>query len=161
MLFHRDRRTTKPAARPPLRPKGYGGIGPSATLPLLTDGRASVSSWRLASGPMALVTRPCRVLPRAANRVQIVIGILSLALLAGCSNADRIVIGSKNFTEQVILGELLAQHLENQTGLTVDRRLNLGGTFICHAGLVAGQHRHLRRVHRDGVSGDPGRGAFK
>ena len=88
---------------------------------------------------MALVTRPCRVLLRAANRVQIVIGILSLALLAGCSNPDRIVIGSKNFTEQVILGELLAQHLENQTGLTVDRRLNLGGTFICHTGLVAGQ----------------------
>ena len=67
MFFHRDRRTTKPGARTPLRPKGYGGIGPSATLPLLTDGRASASSWRLASGPMALVTRPYRVLPRAAS----------------------------------------------------------------------------------------------
>ena len=67
MFFHRDRRTTKPAARTPLRPKGSGGIVPSATLPLLTDGRASASSWRLASGPMALVTRPCRVLPRVAR----------------------------------------------------------------------------------------------
>jgi glycine betaine/choline ABC-type transport system substrate-binding protein len=64
--------------------------------------------------------------------------LLLLVFLGGCTG-DRIVIGSKNFTEQVILGELLAQHLENQTGLAVDRRLNLGGTFICHEGLVAGQ----------------------
>ena len=67
MTIHRDRRATKPVARTPLRPEGYGGIGPSATLPLLTDGDASLSSWRLASGPMALVTRPCRLLPRAAR----------------------------------------------------------------------------------------------
>lgn len=59
--------------------------------------------------------------------------------LAGCSNADRITVGSKNFTEQVILGELIAQHIEAETGLDVDRRLNLGGTFICHEGLIAGQ----------------------
>jgi len=66
-------------------------------------------------------------------------GSLILLCLVGCSNPDRIVIGSKNFSEQVILGELLAQHLEAETGLEVDRRLNLGGTFICHEGLVAGQ----------------------
>lgn len=58
---------------------------------------------------------------------------------AGCSGSDRIVISSKNFTEQVILGELLAQHLENRTNLEVDRRLNMAGTFICHEGLVSGQ----------------------
>jgi osmoprotectant transport system permease protein len=52
---------------------------------------------------------------------------------------DRIVIGSKNFTEQLILGELLAQHLENKTQLKVDRKLNLSGTFICHQALQAGQ----------------------
>lgn len=67
------------------------------------------------------------------------IGIASFGLVASCANPDRIVIGSKNFTEQVILGELLAQHLENQTGLEIDRRLNLGGTFICHQGLITGQ----------------------
>lgn len=62
-------------------------------------------------------------------------------LLSGCARErpDRIVIGSKNFTEQVILGELLAQHLEARTGLKVERRFNLGGTFICHQALVAGQ----------------------
>ena len=72
-------------------------------------------------------------------RRAIIIGIASLGFAASCSNPDRIVIGSKNFSEQVILGELLAQHLENQTGLDVDRRLNLGGTFICHEGIIAGQ----------------------
>lgn len=65
--------------------------------------------------------------------------------IAGCNpgsgglggRAD-LVIGSKNFTEQVILGELVAQHIENQTDLTVDRRLNLGGTFICHTAVTSG-----------------------
>ncbi|BAY76560.1 substrate-binding region of ABC-type glycine betaine transport system [Nostoc linckia NIES-25] len=50
-----------------------------------------------------------------------------------------IIIGSKNFTEQFILGELLAQQIESHTELRVDRRLNLGGTFICHEALKAGQ----------------------
>ena len=49
------------------------------------------------------------------------------------------VIGSKNFSEQVILGELMAQHIENYTGLTVDRRLSLGSTFLCHQALRAGE----------------------
>ncbi len=68
--------------------------------------------------------------------------ILLLALtLVGCTNTQerRIAIASKNFTEQVILGELFAQHIEAKTNLKVDRRLNLGGTFICHQGIVAGE----------------------
>jgi glycine betaine/choline ABC-type transport system substrate-binding protein len=52
---------------------------------------------------------------------------------------NRLVIGSKNFTEQVILGEILAQEVERKTSLKVDRRLNLGGTLICHEAIVAGQ----------------------
>jgi glycine betaine/choline ABC-type transport system substrate-binding protein len=58
----------------------------------------------------------------------------------GCGSSEKpIVVGSKNFTEQVILGELLAQHIEAKTGLTVDRRLNLGGTFVCHQAMTAGE----------------------
>lgn len=49
-----------------------------------------------------------------------------------------IVVGSKNFTESVLLGEIVAQRLE-RAGYTVDRRLDLGGTFVCHRALVAGQ----------------------
>ncbi len=62
-----------------------------------------------------------------------------LALLtASCgSRRSRIVIGSKNFTEQLILGELLAQQLEHKTGLPVERRFYLAGTYICHQALLA------------------------
>lgn len=58
---------------------------------------------------------------------------------SACGSADAVVIGSKNFTEQVILGDLLARHIENQTNLEVDRRLNLGGTFICDWALRTGE----------------------
>ena len=52
-------------------------------------------------------------------------------------STGSIVIGSKNFTEQVVLGELLAQTIE-RVGLPVDRRLNLGGTLICDRALMTG-----------------------
>jgi osmoprotectant transport system substrate-binding protein len=65
----------------------------------------------------------------------------ALATLAGCRRArqNTVVAGSKNFTEQIILAELLAQQIEAHTGLRVDRRLNLGGTLICHRAMLAGQ----------------------
>lgn len=49
------------------------------------------------------------------------------------------VIGSKNFTEQAILGELIAQHLESKTGLFVERRFYLAGSYICHQAILAGR----------------------
>ena len=65
--------------------------------------------------------------------------LLTAFLLAiGCTGGDRIVVGSKNFTEQRILGELLAQTVES-LGLPVERRLDLGGTFVCDAAIRAGQ----------------------
>jgi osmoprotectant transport system substrate-binding protein len=62
-----------------------------------------------------------------------------MLMVCSCNRPDPIVIGSKNFSEQVILGELLAQHLEKKLNIPVDRKLNLGGTFICHKALEAGQ----------------------
>ena len=52
---------------------------------------------------------------------------------------DVIHIGSKNFTEQMILAELAAQLIETSTDLVVRRNLNLGGTMICHDALLAGE----------------------
>lgn len=49
-----------------------------------------------------------------------------------------IVIGSKNFTEQAILGELLAQYLEHR-GFPVERRFYLAGTYVCHQAILAGR----------------------
>ena len=60
-------------------------------------------------------------------------------LIVGCSDdSDSIVIGSKNFTENILLAELTAQHIENSTDITVKRRLNLGGSFLCHEALLSG-----------------------
>ena len=63
--------------------------------------------------------------------------ILLLTWCVRCSQPQTIVVGSKNFTEQVILGELIAQLLEVE-GVPVERRLNLGGSFICHSALRNG-----------------------
>ncbi len=61
-----------------------------------------------------------------------------LLLAIGCSRQPRIVVGSKNFTEQVILGEILAQQLERRTQFVVQRKFNLGGTLLTHEALVSG-----------------------
>ncbi len=60
-------------------------------------------------------------------------------LLAACASRHRVTVGSKNFTEQLILGELLAQALESAMHSPVDRRLYLAGTYICHQALLAGR----------------------
>jgi glycine betaine/choline ABC-type transport system substrate-binding protein len=69
------------------------------------------------------------------DRTAILVLVASLA--AGCSE-PRIVVGSKNFTEQVLLGEIVAGHIERRLGLDVDRRLNLGGTLLAHEALKNG-----------------------
>ena len=65
---------------------------------------------------------------------------LSLPTFSGCrkSRQPHLTIGSKFFTEQVILAELLAQHIEARTGIHVDRKSNLGGTLLCHKALLSG-----------------------
>ena len=61
-----------------------------------------------------------------------------LLIAAACSSKPAAIrVGSKNFSEQVLLGEVVAQALEAR-GLRVDRRLNLGGTFICDRALRSG-----------------------
>ena len=63
------------------------------------------------------------------------------ALLAGCSppHPDHPVIGAKNFTEQVVLGELLAQEIEAKSNLKVERRFYLAGSYICQQAMLAGR----------------------
>jgi osmoprotectant transport system substrate-binding protein len=60
---------------------------------------------------------------------------------ASCSPArsNRIVIGTKNFTESLILGELMAQMIEARTSLKAERRFYLAGTYICHQAILAGR----------------------
>ncbi len=56
----------------------------------------------------------------------------------GNNNGDTIVVGGKDFTEQLILGEIMAQLIEARTNLRVERKLYLGGTMICFNALKAG-----------------------
>ena len=62
--------------------------------------------------------------------------LVARSLLSASANAG-VIVGSKNFTEQVILGELVAQAIEGE-GMAVTRKLNLGGTFICDRALRSG-----------------------
>jgi osmoprotectant transport system substrate-binding protein len=71
--------------------------------------------------------------------VNLLLTLLAVVTMVGCRSPDRIVVGSKNFSEQVLLGEIVAQTIERRTGLAVDRRLNLGGTFVCDRALRAGE----------------------
>ena len=67
----------------------------------------------------------------------LIVGLWATGIV-GCTKEHPITVGSKNFTEQVILGEIVAQHLEHRLGQRVDRKLNLGGTLLVHQALVNG-----------------------
>jgi glycine betaine/choline ABC-type transport system substrate-binding protein len=77
---------------------------------------------------------------RSAKIICTLFVFLLLWPVIGCErNANRIVVGSKNFTEQLILGEMFAQIIEARTHLPVERRFYLAGTFICHQAILAGR----------------------
>jgi len=109
------------------------GAIPAALLALGVDGGLLWLERRLSP-------RRGRKSRRAAEAVALsLIGVLlagSAVLSARASSS--IVVGSKNFTEQLILGEIVAQTIERETGLKVERRLNLGGTLICDRALLSG-----------------------
>ncbi|HEX2776836.1 MAG TPA: glycine betaine ABC transporter substrate-binding protein, partial [Candidatus Acidoferrales bacterium] len=67
--------------------------------------------------------------------------ICLIVLLVSCSGERRetIVIGSKNFSEQALLAEIVAQHLEARLHRPVDRRFYLAGSYICQQALLSGR----------------------
>ena len=64
--------------------------------------------------------------------------LLSSIVLTGCSGGEKIVVGSKDFSENILLGEIFAQLIEEKTDIKVDRKLNLGGTFVCFEAIKNG-----------------------
>jgi osmoprotectant transport system substrate-binding protein/osmoprotectant transport system permease protein len=112
------------------------GAVPAALLALTFDGslmlleRAIRRTIESGGGPRR------RVLLAVGALAVTAAGVVVFAALRPA--ADVIRVGSKNFTEQILLGELLAQTIETQTGRAVERRLNLGGTFICDRALRSG-----------------------
>jgi osmoprotectant transport system substrate-binding protein len=74
------------------------------------------------------------------GRAKAVAGVLTLLTLAACGRSRReLVVGSKDFTESILLGELAAQQIERRLHVPVVRRLALGGTLLAHEALVAGK----------------------
>src|SRR5262249_23821458 len=110
------------------------GAIPAAALALIADGLLAFAATRMErGGTMRIVT------PVAGALLVIALVITLIAGTAASTNfrTAPVVVGSKNFTEQVILGEILAQTLERE-GISVTRKLNLGGTFVCDRGLRTG-----------------------
>jgi len=73
------------------------------------------------------------------RRLLLLLLLTTLALSCGPPRKDRIIVGSKNFTEQLILGEIMAQQIENRTHLPVERTFYLAGTYICQQAMLAGR----------------------
>ena len=111
------------------------GAIPSALLALTID------------GVLTLVERGLKDFggsPRRGLQAVVVLTLIAVAgtaavlAFAGRGRTSIIRIGSKNFTEQIVLGEIVAQTIEARTPLRVERRLNLGGTFICDRAVRSG-----------------------
>jgi osmoprotectant transport system permease protein len=109
------------------------GAVPAAALALAAD--ALLTFVERAVSPRR---RRGRMPAAVAMLIAICVGTVLLALPTGASR-PTVVVGSKNFTEQIVLGEIVAQALERFGGLSVERRLNLGGTFICDRALALGE----------------------
>jgi osmoprotectant transport system permease protein len=109
-----------------------GGAIPAAGLALAVDGL-------LYGFERSLTRRRGRLSPATPIVAAAALLVLMFgSFVSGRRAADSIVIGSKNFTEQLVLGELLAQTIEQGTGLKVVRKLNLGGTLICDRAILSG-----------------------
>jgi osmoprotectant transport system substrate-binding protein len=85
-----------------------------------------------------------RVSGLVISRLSERLGAVFIALLLGCvacapPRSSRITIGAKNFTEQVVLGELLSQEIEEVTSQPVDRRFYLAGSYLCQQALISGR----------------------
>ena len=109
------------------------GAIPAALLALAVDGGLLWAERQLSARRHSRSRR----LSAGIGAVVIAVVVFTSGALASRSGG-AIVVGSKNFTEQVILGELVAQAIERDTGLPVQRRLNLGGTLICDRALLGG-----------------------
>jgi osmoprotectant transport system substrate-binding protein len=89
---------------------------------------------------------------------------VSALMLWSCGRSNGIIVGSKNFTEQIILGEIAAQQIERRLHVPVERRLDLGGTLLAHLSLKDGQvdlypeytGTALTTVLKQPLSADPG-----
>jgi len=122
----------------------FRGLSMVDTVTILAGAVPAAALALAADGSLGWVERRVRYARVDARRTaKAALSALVLAgLLAGGAyvrrGADVVVVGSKNFTEQVVLGEIVAQAIEAE-GVRVERKLNLGGTFVADHGLRSGE----------------------
>lgn len=112
------------------------GAVPAALIALAADLLFGALERALTPGAAPALRRG--LLAATAAAVAATIGVATFRLAAPPPAADRVVVGAKDFTEQLVLGELVAQALEARGGLPVERRFDLGGS-LAHQALVAGE----------------------
>lgn len=119
----------------------FAGAIPAAILALVVDGAIWSGEW--ASRPVRNFKRTWDRLLRPIAVVPMLLLLLPLAMegasLLMRNQRSDVVIGSKEFSEQLLLGEILAQTIEKNTDLSVRREFGLGGTMVCHAALCNGE----------------------
>lgn len=64
---------------------------------------------------------------------------LLVTLFTGCGSKKGVTIGSKQYTENILMGEIYAQLIEAKTDIPVTRKLNLGGTSVCMPAMEKGE----------------------
>src|SRR6202521_4505606 len=89
--------------------------------------------------PMHLTRRTNLLSTMHLARTLVTLAFVALLTACGPRRADIVVIGSKNFTEQLVLGEIMAQQIESKTHLPVERRFYLAGTYICQQAILGGR----------------------
>ncbi len=128
------------------------GAIPAALLALVVDFSIGAFEWGLRperkrdkkGSVHSLMRRLAFMLPVALVLISMITyftnpGWISQSATQFKTGHKIIRIATKNFTEQLILGEMMAQLIETKTDLIVERRFNLGGTMICHGALVNGE----------------------
>src|SRR4029077_5009713 len=82
----------------------------------------------------------CRAMTRPSRGLVILSAALVVALWgASCRGASpEVRVGSKKFTESVVLGEVITQVLRS-TGTRAEHRAQLGGTQVLWHALLAGE----------------------
>ena len=111
------------------------GAIPAAVLALTID---AALTWVERVVRRSLVREHRSVAVVGAVAVAAAVMIVGAAAASRTRDTNVVRVGSKNFTEQIILGEIVAQVVESSTRLKVERRLNLGGTFICDRAIRTG-----------------------
>lgn len=79
------------------------------------------------------------LMPSGSRPILSVLALAGGLALGGCGEEADLTVGGKNFSEQDVLGHIVADWIETHTDLSVERKLHLGGTFVCHRSLTAGE----------------------